>query len=140
MLGYDVKYFTSLSDKQLIETAKIEDRVLLSSDLTLFQQAKKQGVNVILIEGETVAEKLTTLGKQSDLKFEFHPSLSRCPKCNTRVIHIPKYRTLGRVPQGTFTHYSEFWECLTCHQLYWRGSHWKHIDQTLKQIKQILQQ
>ena len=140
MLGYDVKYSRSLGDKQLIKTAKMEHRTLLTRDIELYQQAMKQGTNVFLVEGATEAEKLANLTKQLDLKLEINVTVSRCPKCNTRISPIPKERVVNRVPEGTFSSYDEFWECPGCEQVYWRGAHWKRIDETLRKARQMLEQ
>jgi len=138
MLGQDVKYSKSLSDEQLIETAKIEDRILLTRDLKLYQLARKQGVDTALIEGATKAEKLAGLAKRFNFKLEIDITVSRCPKCNTPIKPVSKDKILDKIPEATSTHYEEFWECPSCGQIYWRGSHWKRIEKTFREAKQAL--
>lgn len=138
MLGYNIKYFRSIDDKQLIKYAKTEHRTLLTRDRELYQQAIKQEITAFLVEGATEAEKLANLAKQFDLKLEFDVKVSRCPKCNTRIKTIPKDRIVSRVHKRTLSSYSEFWECPGCEQIYWRGAHWKRINETLKRVKQII--
>jgi hypothetical protein len=135
MLGYDVEYFQSLGDRQLIESAKAENRVLLTRDQELYKQAVKQGINAFLVEGETEAEKLAKLAKQLNLKLEIDVALSRCPKCNTKIRPASKNTVAGRVPDGTLSRYEEFWECPNCGQIYWQGAHWKRIDKTLREAR-----
>lgn len=137
MLGYDVEYSSSLNDKQLMEIAKGEGRVLLTSDLDLYQQAMMQGLEAFLVEGATEAEKLANLAKRFHLRLEIDVTVSRCPKCNTIIQPIPKREVVGRVPRMTLSRYDEFWECPGCGQIYWRGSHWKRISKTLNDAKQI---
>ena len=140
MLGYDIKYSSSLGDKQLIKIAEAEHRTLLTRDLELYQRAMTQGVNAFIVEGATEAEKLANLAKRFDLKLEIDFTVSRCPKCNARIRSVPKDRVAGRVPEGTLSSYDEFWECSSCEQIYWRGAHWKRIDKTLREARQALEQ
>jgi len=138
MLGQNVKYSSSLNDKQLIEVAKRERRFLLTRDLELYQQATMQGVDAFLVEGATEAEKLAGLAKRFNLKLEIDVAVSRCPKCNAIIRPIPKKGVTDRVPKTTFSSYDEFWECSNCGKIYWQGAHWKRINKTLKEAKQIL--
>ncbi|NIO38388.1 hypothetical protein GTO27_11910 [Candidatus Bathyarchaeota archaeon] len=138
MLGQDVRYSKSLDDEQLIKTAKTENRILLTRDLKLYQQARKRGVNATLVKGKTEAEKLACLAKQFSFKLEIDVTVSRCPKCNSSISPISKEKIVDRIPEATSTYYDEFWECPGCGQVYWRGSHWKKIERTLKDARQIL--
>lgn len=137
MLGHDVEYSSeALSDKQLIENAKAEQRVLLTRDLELYKQAVMHGAEAFLVEGATEAEKLASLAKRFNLKLEFDVKVSRCPKCNSQIRPIAKDAVKERVPEGTLANYDEFWECPNCGQVYWQGTHWKRIKETLRDAKQ----
>ena len=138
MLGQDVKYSKSLYDEQLIKTAKTENRVLLTRDLKLYQLARKRGVDTTLVKGATEAEKLAGLARRFDFRLEIDVAVSRCPKCNTPIRPVSKGEIVDRIPEATSTYYDEFWECLGCGQIYWRGSHWKRIEKTLKEARQAL--
>lgn len=139
MLGHNVKYSRSFSDDELIEIAKRERRVLLTRDLKLYRRATIQGVNAFFVERAKEAKKLADLARRFNLKLEFDVTVSRCPKCNTRIKPIPKERIVGRVPETTASYYDEFWQCPSCEQIYWQGSHWKRINRTLEEAKQALE-
>jgi hypothetical protein len=136
MLGQDVKYSRSLNDEQLMKAAEAENRILLTRDLKLYQQARKRGVNTTLVEGATEAEKLASLTKQFDIKLEIDVTVSRCPRCNSPIKLISKAKIVDRVPETTSTYYNKFWECSDCGQIYWQGSHWKRIEKTLKEARE----
>ncbi len=138
MLGHDVKYSRSLNDEQLIEIAKRERRILLTRDLELYRQASVQGINAFFVERTTEAKKLANLAKRFNLKLEFDVTVSRCPKCNTRIKPIPKERIIGKVPETTASYYDEFWECPSCEQIYWQGAHWGRIQATLREAREHL--
>jgi len=139
MLGQDVEYTGSMDDKELIQRAKDERRVLLTRDRELYQQATARGVEAFLVEGSTEAQKLANLAKRFDLKLEINVKVSRCPKCNTPIKPVSKDKIIEKIPKATASNYDEFWLCPGCSQVYWRGTHWKRIDKTLREAKNALE-
>ena len=139
MLGQDVEYSKSTDDKKLIEMAKSDGRILLTRDFKLYQQAMMQGVDAVLVEAATGAEKLADLARRFNFKLEIDVTVSRCPKCNTKIKPVSKDMVIDRVPKTTSSYYNEFWECSGCGQIYWQGAHWKRIEKTLKEAKKALE-
>jgi len=139
MLGHNVVYTGSMDDKELIQKAKKEDRILLTRDLELYQQAIGRGAEAFSVEGKTEAEKLAKLAKRFGFKLEIDVKISRCPKCNTRIKPVSKTDIVNKIPQTTASHYNEFWECPECQQIYWRGAHWKRIEKTLIEARKTLE-
>jgi uncharacterized protein with PIN domain len=139
MLGHDVEYSRSDDDKKLIEKAKSEKRILLTRDFKLYQQAMMQGVDAVLVEASTGAEKLADLAGRFNFKLEIDVTVSRCPKCNAKIKPVSKDIVIDRVPKSTSTYYNEFWECPRCGQIYWQGAHWKKIEKTLKEARKTLE-
>jgi len=138
MLGHDVEYSKSLDDKELIERVKAENRILLTRDLKLYQRAITQGANAFLVEGDTESKKLALLSKRFNFKLEIDVTVSRCPKCNTPIKPVSKEKVIDKIPKATALYYNEFWMCPSCEQIYWRGSHWKRIEETLREATEAL--
>jgi uncharacterized protein with PIN domain len=136
MLGYDVKYSNSVDDVQLLTMAKKQKRVLLTRDFELYQHGTARGVEAFYIEGRTEAERLAELARRFDVQLEIDMATSRCPKCNARVKPISKEEAEGKVEKSTFEHYSEFWRCPKCGQIYWQGAHWNRIRKTLEEAEE----
>jgi uncharacterized protein with PIN domain len=132
MLGYDVKYSTTLGDAGLVTIAKKEGRVLLTRDLELYQQASAKGIETAYLEGKSEEERLAELVIRFKINLEIDMAKSRCPKCNTKVKPILKEKTNNRVEKSTYTYYDKFWECPKCGQIYWQGAHWTKIRETLR--------
>ena len=139
MLGQDVVYTGSMDDKELIQKAKKEKRILLTRDLELYQQAIGKGAEAFLVEGKTEAEELAKLAKRFGFKLEIDVKVSRCPKCNTRIKPVSKTDVITKIPKTTSSYYNEFWECPKCQQVYWRGAHWKRIEKTLIEARKTLE-
>ena len=138
ILGHDVQYFKSASDKNLIEWATSRDRILLTKDQKLVQQAIKRGIKVFFVEGTDIVTMLSNLFIYFNLVFEPNLSISRCPKCNGRLISVSKDSILNEIPDLTSIYYNEYWKCMKCDQIYWLGSHWKKIIKTLNDVKRNL--
>jgi uncharacterized protein with PIN domain len=132
MLGHDVEYSSKLDDAELAATAKKEQRILLTRDLELYQRATAKGVEAFYVAGETEAERLAELSKRFRFPLVIDLELSRCPRCNAKLRVAPKEKLAGKVEKNTFAHYSDFWECPQCGQIYWQGAHWDRIRATLK--------
>jgi uncharacterized protein with PIN domain len=139
MLGHDVKYSNSSDDAQLLAMAKKEQRILLTRDFELYQHATAKGVDAFYVEGQTEAERLAELARRFDVGLEIDMATSRCPKCNTRVKPVSKEEVEGKVERSTSEHYSEFWKCPKCGQIYWQGAHWTRIKKTLKEAAETLE-
>jgi hypothetical protein len=135
MIGCDIKYFNDLDDEELISISVKEKRVLLTRDIELFRRAVSKGADAFLVEGRDEIEKLAEIGKHFDLNLEIDVEKSRCPKCNARIHPVSKSEVEGRIPPATFKFYDEFWECPSCKQIYWQGSHWKRIRRTLSEAR-----
>ena len=132
MLGHDVKYSNMLDDDELSAIAKKERRILLTKDLELYQRATAKGIKAFYVAGETEAARLAELAKWFGFSLVIDLKNSRCPKCNTKLRAVPKEKVAGKVEKNTFNHYSNFWNCPRCGQIYWQGAHWNRIDATLK--------
>ena len=140
MLGQDVKYSNKLEDDELVTVAEKERRALLTRDLELYQRATAKGINAFYVAGETEAARLSELAKRFSISLVIDLKNSRCPKCNTKLRAAAKAKIAGKVEKNTFAHYSDFWECPSCGQVYWQGAHWERIRATLKAAEEKLKE
>jgi uncharacterized protein with PIN domain len=138
LLGHDVEYANDIDDKKLMNIAQKEKRILLTQDLELFQQATARGIDAFLVEGRTETERLACMTEKYRFPLEIDIAISRCPKCNAGIKPVSKSEAAEKIPKTTFTYYSEFWGCIKCGQIYWRGAHWKRITKTLEEAKRIV--
>jgi uncharacterized protein with PIN domain len=139
LMGYDAKY-SLFPDKTLITEAIKENRVLLTSDIALYREAVAQGVEAYLVKGRNEIERIAELAKKFNLKIEVNAESSRCPLCGSNLTKIDKMLIKEMVPTQTFNFYNEFFICTNqnCRKIYWRGSHWKKINEVLLQAKKLM--
>ncbi len=138
LLGHNVVYSSRFDDKELIDIAKNEKRILLTRDFELYKQAIAKELETFYVNGRTEAESLGKLANRFGIELDVNMKISRCTKCNVPVKPIPKKKAEGKVEKTTFVFYYRFWQCPKCGQIYWQGAHWTKINKTLKNATSIL--
>ncbi len=140
ILGHDVIYSTELSDSELLEFAKNENRVLLTKDLELYKRAVTKGIGAFFVGGKSESERLAEVARRYSLTLEADMEKSHCPLCNTKLKATPKEQLSGELQKNTFTYYDKFWKCPNCGQIYWQGAHWKQINNTINEAQAKLEE
>lgn len=136
LLGYDTDYFSGMSDLELIEKAKNEDRIIISKDLQLITHAKKSAVQTIPITKEDEIEQfLEILGFVHLELNKICGETARCTKCNSPTYEIDKLKISNKVPPKVLEFNEKFWKCDKCHKIYWEGTHIKKLQDFLNKIK-----
>lgn len=133
--GYDAEYLRDAEDDELIRRAAEERRILLTRDKSLYRKALRQEVQAHFVAGESDAERLASVAARFGLRLK--PEASRCPMCGSPLRQAGREEVRDRVPEGTFNRYQEFWLCERCGRVYWRGSHWSRIVETIKEAERL---
>ncbi len=132
ILGFDAAYYSDISDEELIDSAIIEKRILLTRDRML---ARRKDIDIsLLIESEDPFEQLKQVLEHfasNEIKVKI---FSRCLECNTPLITIEKKQVEGKVPPYVFKTQKHFAYCSRCERIFWRGT---HIDNVLKKISHL---
>lgn len=130
ILGYDAEYSRG-SDASLVERARRESRILLTRDTGLL---RRRGLPPhLFVRSDHVSEQLRQVVGAFDLT-PASPSGRRCPRCNTAVEPRTKAEVSGRVPDFVWSRQESFWGCPTCGRVYWAGSHWRRMDETIRSL------
>lgn len=140
MIGYETIYMNNSDDRDLLLIAKRDSLVLLTSDAELYRTAIARGTESFLVEGRTEPERLASLAERYGLSLSIDTTISRCPMCGWQLRATSKGDVEKVVPPATFKVYQTFWVCTNpeCAKVYWQGSHWKRIEQTLASAEKIL--
>jgi uncharacterized protein with PIN domain len=132
--GYDASWQADIDDWDLIRLAQREGRMLLTCDTGIGRIGivRDGDVPALLIpHGLTKAEQLTFVLRQLHLSLREQ----RCMKCGSELVEVPKEAVQDRAPPRSFSWMEQFFECRRCQQLFWPGTHWQHISDTLQQIR-----
>jgi len=129
ILGYDAVFDPALDDHQLVRLARAENRVLLTRDREL---ALRRGVRLLFVVSEDLDEQIHQV--LSDLKLAPDRSFSRCPVCNEALDTIDRAAAQAQVPAHVAQTHRVFRRCPVCLRVYWRGTHWRQMDDRLTQL------
>ena len=126
IFGFDTFFANSeLTDKDLLNIAKSENRIIISRDKELIIRGKKENIAVISIETTDLDLQLNQVLKQ--LKIDKKSILSRCTLCNTELERVDKSIAKEKVPSKVFENNENFLFCLKCNKFYWMGSHYDEM-------------
>ncbi|NHJ47651.1 MAG: hypothetical protein FK733_07680 [Asgard group archaeon] len=141
MLGYDTIIDPDFVDVNYILKGKKEGRILVTRDEDLKRRAEKVGIKVVNIDAPTLEERLVILSKKTDIKIDIQENvLARCTLCNSEIDVVPKEEIINQLKNGTKEKYDEFWKCKNteCNQIYWQGSHWEKLLETIAKTNELL--
>jgi uncharacterized protein len=139
ILGQDVTYDVKTKDNELLRIAREQNRILLTRDNELQRRALANNIGSALIRGQTERERLAEIAKTFGLSLEVSMIDSRCPECGSKLNQTTKREIADEVPEATLTLYDQFWICAgpNCRKVYWIGSHWRRIRQTLEEARKL---
>jgi uncharacterized protein with PIN domain len=131
-MGYDTLYPGQAADRQLLQLARAENRILITRDRMLARLAQPHGC---LITAEQVDDQIleaVVLLALAPIEADW---LSRCLECNARLEQRDKAALSDLVPDHVLATQSEFMGCPGCGRIYWGGS---HVDRMLERLSRLL--
>lgn len=131
ILGFDSEYFRGDNTSSLIIQALREDRIILSRNHRL---PSPRGMRVFLIKQERIKEQLKEVFGVLGIKPEVDKMFSRCIICNIGLEKIAKEQIKEKVPGYVFNTQEEFIFCPRCQRVYWPGTHWGNVKNTLEEL------
>lgn len=140
LLGYDSLYFSDIDDKKLIDSARKENRIIISKDEGLIRKAQKFGARSVHITKEDEVEQFFEILSIVNLKrVKISGDIARCPKCNSLTELADKDTVKEKIPLGVFKSNDMFWQCKCCNQIYWEGTHIKNLQEFVGKVNERLQ-
>jgi uncharacterized protein with PIN domain len=128
LAGFDTLYRNDWSDEDLVDSALREHRIILTRDRgVLMRSAVTHGH---LVRHVSPREQLLEILERFDLWRSLRP-LTRCSLCNALVESVDKAEVVQLVPARTARYYEEFWRCVGCGQIYWKGAHYRSLERLL---------
>lgn len=134
-MGYDVAYYRRIEDRELVDRALQENRMILTRDTLLVRRKKAKG-NFFLVEGNSYKDQI----KQVTIKFSLDPYrglLTRCIKCNAPLTEIDRDKVRTALPEYVYSSQGSFQICPACGRIYWPAT---HKDGILKMLEEIFRE
>lgn len=126
--GYDTLYNAYFEDDIVLELAEKENRIIVTSDTTLFDRALSRKIPSIKASLDDDVTRMAEIFKILNLKPALNSKKSRCPLCNTSLVGISKSQ-ITSIPENILRRKKIFYQCPKCKKIYWKGSHWKKMGE-----------
>lgn len=131
MLGFDARYQNFMDDEELANLSAQEERILLTRDRRLLM--RKIVHFGYCLRSLDSRQQLSEVVKRFALDDKIQP-FQRCLRCNTPLQPVTKAEVLPQLEPLTQKYYDEFHRCPACGQIYWKGSHYQHMQDLIKTI------
>ena len=133
IMGCDVEYFLSITDKELAERAYAIGRIILTRDTLLIRRRKVKG-NHFFVIGDSYKDQIRQVVKHFPID-PYSQILTRCILCNEPLINIDKASIASKVPIYVYETQNTFETCPSCKRIYWNAT---HKERMVKQLEEIL--
>ena len=133
MLGFDVLYRNDYSDAEVARIASGENRIVLTRDRDLL--IRKEIVHGCYLHALDADGQVTEVLARFRLAGAAR-AFSRCLMCNGVLQQVDRETVGDRVPYHSRQHYTVFYECAGCEQVYWEGS---HVERMRTRVARMLQ-
>jgi uncharacterized protein len=131
ILGFDTKYFQEDNLSSLMIEALRDGRIIITRNHHL---SKSGGARIFMIEAEILKEQIVEVIKKLKIRPESEKMFSLCTVCNDGLVDIEKEKIKDRVPEYVFKTQEHFIICPKCKRIYWKGTHWGNVINTLEEI------
>jgi len=131
MFGFDTLYRNDYDDPTLADISVDEHRILLTRDRQLLM--RKQITHGYFIRETQPRKQLLEVITRFDLRKSQQP-FTRCMHCNGEIEPVPKKKVLPHLMPRTKAWYNEFRQCTQCHKVYWKGTHYRRMQQLIRSI------
>jgi uncharacterized protein with PIN domain len=132
MFGFDTHYDFDLPDKEIVNLAEREERIILSRDWGLLK--RKNSIFGYYPRKTNTDEQLAEIIKRYNLYDKFKP-LSLCLECNGQIVKVEKSEAKEHLDEGVLKDYNDFYKCKTCQKYFWKGSHYDKMLETIDKWK-----
>jgi len=131
LCGFDTYYRTDFRDKEIINLAISDKRVILTRDRGLLKN--KKVTHGYWIRSIYYCDQLKDILLHFDLKNRI-TLFTRCMECNGLLEDVTKKEILNRLLPKTRQYYRKFKKCRDCNRIYWNGSHYQSMKKNIKTL------
>ncbi|MCP4727678.1 MAG: Mut7-C ubiquitin/RNAse domain-containing protein [bacterium] len=131
ILGFDTLYTNNYDDPEIVKIASEEKRIILTRDVDLLKNGDV--THGYWIRSQKPAMQLNEVIRRYHLETSFSP-FNRCINCNGVIKQVSKDSVLDRLEPKTKKYFEEFYRCITCGRIYWKGSHYKKMKSFVENL------
>jgi len=131
--GYEARAGLGSPAAELIEEARAEGRLLLTSDSRFMRRSIVRKRSLAALWVSSSVGRLDQLDSVlGDLGLPVLPP--RCMACGGELRPVKKAEVYHRIPPRTARWKDEYFVCCVCDRLFWQGTHWERIRTRLARV------
>lgn len=131
--GYDAAWQPELDDAGVIREAQRRGATLLTTDTLMMERGVlRDGIVPAILLPPTIETEEQLALVFGEMGLDLLPS--RCMKCGGELKSVEKEEVAARIPPKTYRWRDQYFLCTRCNQLFWLGTHWGKIQQTLQTL------
>ena len=134
LLGFDTAWERDLDDEEIIEIADDEQRIILTRDKGILKDGRV--THGYWMRSTDPMEQLDEVVRAIDLAGSIN-AFTRCMECNGELQIVDRSAVAHSVPLQVFLVYRDFRQCLRCHRVYWKGSHFRQLGKIVERARNI---
>ncbi len=131
LCGFDAEYRNDYSDRDVVNIGVRNRRIILTRDRRLLYH--KDITHGYWVRETDPDSQLKEILSRFDLSGRIHP-FHRCIECNGEIESVAKDTVLDRLEPLTRQHFEDFYRCIDCDKVYWKGSHYEHMISRLRAL------
>ncbi|MDP4225126.1 MAG: Mut7-C RNAse domain-containing protein [Bacteroidota bacterium] len=131
-LGFDSVYRKDYDDHEIIRIALAEHRIILTRDIGLLKV--KTVTHGYWVRSQEPKEQVKDVLSYFDL-YRFIDPFSRCVKCNGTLEAVEKDSIMDQLEPLTIKYYNDFYRCRDCGGIFWEGSHFRKMNEFVREVK-----
>jgi uncharacterized protein with PIN domain len=129
--GYEASFTRDIDDDALVAVAHDAGSVLLTTDtLLMLRGVLRDGLIRALWVPPTMRKREQARLVLRALALPLREP--RCMSCGGALRPVAKEDVKDRIPPRTYLWQDDYFLCAGCGKLYWRGTHWTRIRETLE--------
>lgn len=132
MAGFDTLHENRWQDREIAEIAARDGRIVLTRDRDLLKL--RRITHGCYVHATEPARQLREIIDRLDLARSARP-FSVCLVCNAPLRAVDKAVVLERLPPSVQASHERFTTCDVCHRIYWEGSHWRRMQQSISDAR-----
>lgn len=131
LMGFDTLYDNGYADDAIERIARDQQRVVLTRDRDLL---KRRGItHGCYVRALRSQAQLREVFERLDLVRSARP-FTRCLGCNALLQPVAKAEVEAQLPPLVRERYQRFSICSGCGQVFWEGTHWQHMRDTVDAV------
>jgi uncharacterized protein with PIN domain len=131
LLGFDTLFRNDYGDDEIVADAVREKRIILTRDIGVLKHGAV--THGYWLRSEDPKKQVTEVMERFQLQNSIRP-FSRCSNCNGKLVTIDKEAVESRLQPDTFAAFDTFWQCGSCKNIYWKGSHYDRICEWVERL------